>query len=139
MTSEQNELLLKWHNALKEAEAVKPIIAAEQAARRELIAALYPTPKEGVNTLVLGGGWKLKYTHKIDRKIDHSMLSAVAVELGPYNVSVDSLIEWKAALATKAYKELTAEARAIFDQAITAKPGSPVLEMVPPKEDKAAV
>lgn len=133
MTEEQVQLLEEWRQAKLAADAVKPTIAKEQQLRKQVFASFYPAPKEGTNTLELAEGWKLKGVYKLDRKIDEAALPAVAEQLREMGVNSDTLIAWKPDLKTATYKELTAEQRAVFDQALTVKPGSPTVELVAPK------
>jgi hypothetical protein len=136
MTEEQIKLLEEWRQAKAEADSVKPILAKEQELRKQVFAAFYPAPKEGTNTLDLAGGWKLKGVYKLDRKIDEAALPAVAEQLREMGVNVDTLIKWSPGLKTATYKELTAEQRAVFDQALIVKPGAPIIELVPPKAEE---
>ena len=133
MTEEQMKLLEEWRLAKAEADAVKPIIAKEQELRKQVFAAFYPTPKEGTNTLDLAEGWKLKGVYKLDRKIDEAALPAVTEQLREMGVNADTLVKWTPSLKTAVYKELTAEQRAVFDQALIIKPGLPTIELVAPK------
>jgi len=127
------KLLEEWRLAKAEADAVKPIIAKEQELRKQVFAAFYPTPKEGTNTLDLAEGWKLKGVYKLDRKIDEAALPAVTEQLREMGVNADTLVKWTPSLKTAIYKELTAEQRAVFDQALIIKPGLPTIELVAPK------
>lgn len=133
MTEEQMKLLEEWRLAKAEADAVKPIIAKEQELRKQVFAAFYPDPKEGTNTLNLAEGWKLKGVYKLDRKIDEAALPAVTEQLREMGVNTDTLVKWTPSLKTAIYKELTAEQRAVFDQALIIKPGLPTIELVAPK------
>lgn len=132
MTEEQIKLLEEWRLAKAEADAVKPIIAKEQELRKQVFAAFYPDPKEGTNTLNLAEGWKLKGVYKLDRKIDEAALPAVTEQLREMGVNADTLVKWTPSLKTATYKELTAEQRAVFDQALIIKPGLPTIELVAP-------
>lgn len=133
MTEEQMKLLEEWRLAKAEVDSVKPIIAKEQELRKQVFTAFYPAPKEGTNTIDLAEGWRLKGVYKLDRKIDEAALPAVAEQLREMGVNVDTLVKWTPDLKTATYKELTAEQRAVFDQALIIKPGTPTIELVPPK------
>lgn len=136
MTEEQMKLLEEWRQAKAEADSVKPILAKEQELRKQVFAAFYPAPKEGTNTIDLAEGWKLKAVYKLDRKIDEAALPAVAEQLRGMGVNVDTLVKWTPGLKTATYKELTAEQRAVFDQALIVKPGAPTIELVPPNAEE---
>lgn len=137
MTPEQVNKLEEWRQALNKVVEVKPFIEAEQALRKEVMALFFPDAKEGANTVDLEAGWKLKGTHKIDRKIDESALPAVKSQLREMKINPDDLVEMKPSLNTKNYRSLQTlnpEACKVFEQALTIKPGSPTLELIAPKE-----
>lgn len=128
--------LQEWNEALVAATEAKKAIEKEQALRKEIMALFFPTPEEGTNKVDLGSGWTLKATHKIDRKIDEAALPAVFQQLREMGVNPDPLVRAVPSLETKAYKSLAQinpDASRVFDQALTIKPGSPTLELIPPK------
>jgi hypothetical protein len=128
--------LAEWYMAVQEALAAKAIIEKEQAIRKEVAEMFFPDPTEGTNTLELAEGYKLKLTHKIDRKIDIATLEAVKVQLREMGVNPDPLVEMKPSLVVKAYKglwQVNKDAAKVFEQALTIKPASPILEIVAPK------
>ena len=93
MTEEQTAKLLEWEAAKAEVLMAKPVIEKEQALRKEVQAMFFPTPEEGTNNFDLAGGYKLKLTYKIDRKVDEGALEAVKEELRKMEVNPDTLIE----------------------------------------------
>lgn len=128
--------LAEWHAALVAAAAAKPLVEAEQALRKEVAKLFFPDPTEGTNSTDLAQGWKLKLTHKIDRKVDEAALAAVKEELRKLDINPDPLVRFKPELDTKAYKALklvNEDATKIFDQALVIKESSPTLELVAPK------
>jgi hypothetical protein len=132
--------LAEWYKAVNLANDAKSVIENEQALRKEVAALFFPTPDEGANTYELTQGYKLKLTHKIDRKLDEAALDAVKLQLREMNVNPDALVEMKPSLVLKAYKglaQVNPEAIKVFDQALTIKPASPTLEVVAPKEKKS--
>lgn len=133
MTPEQTTKLTEWQAAKAAADAVKPTVEKEQTLRKEVFALFFPAPIEGTNKFDLPEGWALKGTYKIDRKVDEQAVPAVSEALRGMGVNVDLLIGYEPKLKTATYRELTAEQRGIFDQALTIKPGSPTVELVAPK------
>lgn len=133
MEKEHLELLEQWRLAKEAADKVKDVIAKEQALRKEVFASFFPTPKEGTNNLKLPEGWVLKGVYNLGRKIDEAALPAVSLQLREIGVNADTLVGWEPKLKTATYKELTAEQRAIFDQALVIKPASPGVALVAPK------
>jgi hypothetical protein len=128
--------LAEWHAALEAALAAKPLLEKEQALRKEVAELFFPNPKEGTNTFDLATGWKLKLTHKIDRKMDEVELETVKAQVRELGVNPDLLVSMKPSLDTKAYKALVLtnpEAVKVFDLCLTIKPASPTMELVPPK------
>ena len=133
---ERMTLLQDWNTAVAQAAQCKPLIAQELELRKAVMAEFFPAAKEGVNNLDMGQGWTLKGTYKVDRKIDEAALPAVKEQLRELGVSADTLVKYKPEVATTIYKALPEQARLVFDTALTIKPGSPTVELVPPKEKK---
>ncbi len=128
--------LQEWHQAVLAAQEAKKVVEAEQALRKEVMALFFPEPVEGTNKFELEAGWSLKATHKIERKVDEAALPAVLQQLREMGINPDPLIRTKPDLDTKAYKSLVQinpDAAHVFEQALTIKPGSPTVELVPPK------
>jgi len=128
--------LQEWHQAVLAAQEAKKVVEAEQALRKEVMALFFPEPVEGANKFELEAGWSLKATHKIERKVDEAALPAVLQQLREMGINPDPLIRTKPDLDTKAYKSLVQinpDAAHVFEQALTIKPGSPTVELVPPK------
>lgn len=128
--------LQEWHQAVLAAQEAKKVVEAEKALRKEVMALFFPEPVEGTNKFELEAGWSLQATHKIERKVDEASLPAVLQQLREMGVNPDPLIRTKPDLDTKAYKSLVQvnpDAAHVFEQALTIKPGSPTVELVPPK------
>lgn len=134
--TEKRVLLIEWSQAKAKLAEVKPLIENEMQLRKQVMAAYFPTPVEGVNTCQLESGWEMKGTYKIDRKIDEAALPAINVELRGMNVNPDPLVRFKPELDTTAYKSLVQinpEAAKVFEKAMISKPASPSIELKPPK------
>lgn len=129
------QLIKEWDDLKAQVETIaKPLIDKERALRQLVADAMFDDPHEGTNYVQLESDWKLKLTYKLDRKIDEALLSQVGEQLRAMNVSLDKLVKWKPEVILKEYRELTAEQMKVFDMAVVIKPGTPSLEMVPPKE-----
>lgn len=134
--TEKRVLLIEWSQAKTKLEEVKQLVENEMRLRKQVMAAYFPTPVEGVNTCQLESGWEMKGTYKIDRKIDEAALPAINVELRGMNVNPDPLVRFKPELDTTAYKSLVQinpEAAKVFEKAMISKPASPTIELKPPK------
>src|SRR5574337_316819 len=130
---EKYDLLTAWDNVKREVAAFKPTIEKEAALRKQVMAAFFPSPKEGVNAFDLQADWKLKGTYKLDRKIDEAALPAVQEQMREAGHNPDPYIKFVPELNTTIYKAASAEIKAILDHAIIMKPASPTVELVPPK------
>ena len=115
-------------------EQLKVLQDKEKELRLRIMSSVFPDAKEGINNYPLEGGYVLKGTRVISRKIDEASLSAIADQLASAGVSVDSLIRYKPELSVSQYKKLSAEQRMIFDQALIIKDGLPQLDIVLPKK-----
>lgn len=135
-TQSKEEVLAAWYSAVEGCKVAKVQIELEQNLRKRVAALFFPDPQEGTNTVELQQGWKMKLTHKIDRKLDEASLEAVKVQLREMGVNPDPLVAMKPNLDVKAYKGLKAinpEASKVFEQALTIKPASPTIELLQPK------
>lgn len=130
---EIQNLLAEWEKAEAAVPAAAQIIAREQALRKKVIASVFPAPSEGVNKLDLANGWALKATCPVTRTVDDAAFDLLRPKLAELGVIADTLVKTKLSLETKAYRSLSDATRALVDEALTIKPGSYTLELVPPK------
>ena len=133
VTNEMSDKLWAWQLLRQRiATDCKPLLDAEMAARKELVAAFFPWGmREGVNTLDLGEGYQFKVNHQVKREVDREQLDAVCLQL-PEGTR-DWVIRWKPELELTRYREMPAEYRTVFDACITTKPQSPQAQVVTPK------
>lgn len=120
----------RWNELVTQLASVKD---QEAKLRKEIFDACFPTPTEGTNIIDMPEGWKLKATHKLNRSVDESALPAALEALRKKKISVDDLIRYKPELSVSAYRKLAPEHAKILEQAMTIKPGTPVMELVAPK------
>jgi len=71
--------------------------------------------KEGVNTYTLSNGRKLKYTYKVDRKVDNAQVAVARAAFDesadkPAGMVFDDMLRVKYELADAPYKKVTGEA-----------------------------
>lgn len=125
----------EWHRLSLELTKIK---TSEMLLRMKIFNGVFINPKEGTNKFDLGGGFQLTATYPIDRKIDPAILASLAPELRTMGIRLDDLVKQKPELSISEYRKLTDEQRKEFDQAITAKPGSPQLKLEQPKRAAAA-
>jgi len=124
------DTLNEWFLAQEELAKIKD---REMALRKRIARTYFPNPVEGTNTAPLSEGWVMKLTHKIDRKLDIPVLTNLADEFLKAELPLGMLVKNKPELDLKAYRALPDEKRAMFERAMTIKPGSPSLEIVKPK------
>ena len=130
---EIQNLLAEWEKTKAAVPAAAQVIAREQDLRKKVIAAVFPAPSEGVNKLDLANGWALKATCPVTRTVDDAAFDLLRPKLAELGVIADTLVKTKLSLETKAYRNLSDATRALVDEALTIKPGSYTLELVPPK------
>lgn len=118
--------------------ALKPVELEERTLRDGIAKSLDvhfgTTLAEGVNSYVLSNMRKLKYTRKVERKIEMSM---VAVARNKFDTAADKVgafddvLRVKYELDAKAWKKLVTggEAFKACSEMIVAKPAAPVLEV----------
>ena len=130
------EYLDSW---LKIKDLAKSLAQTEMTMRKALFAATFPAPKEGSNVFELPDGRKLAATYKINRTIDESLVQATRAEYELLNerpVDFDELLKVKHDLVTSAFRKLQpandeapSSAYVVISKMITAKPGSPTMEV----------
>lgn len=129
-------LVSDWH--AKKAISDKAVLA-EKEARALLVNSIFPDPVEGAgNKADIGHGMILQVTHTITRKLDIALYDAMKPNI-PADI-IDSVIRMKPELSVSAWKTLPHSAKMLLAEAVTEKPGSPQVKIVPktkPDEGKA--
>lgn len=98
----------------------------EMTLRKAICKQLFPEPKEGSNKFI-SAGIEAEMKHHIYRKVDEPLLTQLGPELRKWGISVDSLIRRKPELIVRAYKDLDARKRKLFERVLTISDGSPQL------------
>lgn len=122
------ELLDEWQQAASEA---KKWQQREKELRDRIFLSTFPDPKEGVNKYTLPDGRMVKATHKLYRKLDEAAYPSIRealINTFEYDPE-DQIIKRKPEIATGPYKKLPDEIRAVLDDAIIAKAGTPTIEL----------
>ena len=124
------EDITNWYDAQKKLEVLKDY---ELKLRNKIFKGCFKNPREGVNKFPLTEGWILKADHKINRKVDEALLTAMAPKFREVGINPDVLVKWKPELAVSEYRKLTEEEHKLFDQVLEIKEGTPQMEIVLPK------
>ena len=124
--------LEQWRAAARELELVRD---NEMRLRKELVAECFPNMAEGVSYLDLMSGWKLKVNQPFTRSLDQDKAPEVLKALK--KIKADNAVKIKYDLSVAVYRTLDGQARALVDDILTTKPGSPSLEVVPAKATKS--
>lgn len=124
---------------IAEVESTVKILKAEERIMRDGIAASLTTffgkaLKEGVNNYVLSNLRKLKFTYKVKREIEMSMVSVARAKFEAATDKVgsfDDLLRLKYELDKKAWNKIAAggEASKAVSEMIVAKPEAPTIEV----------
>lgn len=125
------DVLTEWQQVSAK---LREMTKLELKLRTTLFELAFPNPVEGVNSRELDDGRIVKGTHKINRNVDQAAVEGVKKRLAelnsPLGAPVDDVFKAKIELGVGPYKKLSPEARAIANDAITSKPGTPSLEVV---------
>ena len=119
------------------ASRLKTMKKREMELRKKIFTGAFPHPTEGTNSFALEGNYKLKGTYKLDRQVDMAAFQALSEEMKGADIAADGMIKLKPSLIASEYKRLNDEQRHVFDQCIIIKPGSPTLEIIPPKKKES--
>lgn len=123
--------IMDWLEVKKQLANAK---AKESILRKKITEWFFRTPNEGTNNFDLGNGYKLKYTHKLQRDIDTATFTNLLPEFAKLGIDQNQLAEFKPSLKVTYYKKgLSDEQRQMVDQCVTTKVASGTLEFVQPK------
>lgn len=128
LTQEQKyELLYNWYSKKEELAKVQ---AQERALRQSVVSVFFPDGlNENTNKIKLDTGDDLVVTQPYTRKVDKAIFSQILPDLIEAGVDVNEVTETKVELRVTAYRKLTAEQLAIFDECVTTTPGSPQVKI----------
>lgn len=87
---------------------------------------------KGTNSIALPDGWALKVVAKESVSVEESVLPAVRVKMREAGITED-VFKFKPSLVADQYKCLTAEQKAIVNEALVTKPASPEVKIIAPK------
>lgn len=146
LPTDRVQMLTRWKQISEQVAVLKN---EENQLRQKLVSDNFSAEKlEGVETIDIGYGWRLKATKELNISATNENNQTVTLlqELNGIDPGVaNGLVSWKPQVSTKMYRELLKLAdanpplKALMAAAITVKPGMPQLEMVPPKEEAPAV
>lgn len=128
LTEEQKyELLYNWYSKKEELAKVQ---AQERALRQSVVSVFFPDGlNENTNKIKLDTGDDLVVTQPYTRKVDKAIFSQILPDLIEAGVDVNEVTETKVELRVAAYRKLTAEQLAIFDECVTTTPGFPQVKI----------
>lgn len=128
LTEEQKyELLYNWYSKKEELAKVQ---AQERALRQSVVSVFFPDGlNENTNKIKLDTGDDLVVTQPYTRKVDKAIFSQILPDLIEAGVDVNEVTETKVELRVAAYRKLTAEQLAIFDECVTTTLGSPQVKI----------
>lgn len=118
--------------------ATKPLAAEERQMRDGIAASLIAFFKdgltEGVNTYVLSNLRKLKFTYKVERKVDMAMVAVAREKFAAAEDKVgtfDQLVRVKMELEVKPYRKLPHGGAAwlAISEMLVSKPAAPTIEV----------
>lgn len=123
-------ILNEWTQVSTELASLKK---RESELRAKLFEAVFPEYVAGSKNekLDLDANWTLQGEQKLNYNIDKTALPAILEQM-PEGTET-TLIRYKPELNMTEYKRLTEEQRLKFDQALTIKPATPTLKLIPPK------
>lgn len=126
------DLVKRWQRAKVAAAKAQE---TEMTLRREIGASMFPDPREGVNSFDLPDGTVVKYDHKLNYSLDKAVVDGVLDRLADENqVDVEKLVHWSPSLSLTYYRTLDDAALLVLSEALTVKPGTPAVSIVPPKK-----
>jgi len=128
--------IVEWYQLNEQLTALKN---KEMLLRKFVFDSTFTAPTEGTNSSALPDNWVLKGKYVLNRKLDIDALNMIVDDVRAAGIVPENLIKWTPSLEEKEYKRLTDVQRALFDNCLTIKPGSPSLEIVMPKRASKSV
>jgi hypothetical protein len=134
-TLSRDELIMKWEASRKALEAAK---ASELELRNAVKTVCFPDALEGTSRIELGNGYELKCVAKLNYTLaDNDKVEAALDRLEKTGNEgaflAPRLVNWKPSLSLSEYRDLAPQYKAIIDDVLTVKPGTPTIDIVEPK------
>lgn len=139
----RDHAIIDWQNTKN---ALKALIELEREKRATLYKNLFPNNVDTTETVDLPNGYKFKAKGTLNYKLEFSTKEDGAKNLDAAIDAIEKignegtfiaerLVKWKPELSVSEYKALAADSpiKKIIDGVLTITPGSPELELVPPK------
>lgn len=129
-------IMLEWQKAHAALTAAK---ATELALRNAVFELKFPTFNEGTNRVALGNGYFLKAVAKTNYTINmkdgaaEAALTQLEKTGNEGKFLADRIFKWSADLVLSEYRKLAPAYKTIIDTVLTTSPGTPALEIEPPK------
>ena len=123
----ENELKEACLNIERMQKDLSRLRKAESDLRKKVFDTCFSEPSEGTNTAEFSD-FVIKGVHKINRRLDESMVNDVADRIGHGVMS--TVVTYKPSLVKAGYTKLTDKHRKIVDDCVIATPGTPDLKFV---------
>lgn len=131
-TDKRDALILNWREASSKLAALKK---TELELRKAIVEKIFdPEQNEGTERIDLGQDWTLKVVKKLSYRVTGKPEQVVAAMSTFSSELQKRLVAWKPSLSTREYKLLDTEQLKAFNEVVLIKPGTPSLELIPPKE-----
>nr|DAP03987.1 MAG TPA: hypothetical protein [Caudoviricetes sp.] len=127
-------LVSEWYTVSQQLEELR---SKERELRQKVINEIFPNvpqDAEGTFSMPLGGGYKIKSTYSLTRKINEAALLAMRADFDKVGIDLDDVVQWTPLLKVSGYRKLNQEQRELIDEVITSKPGAVRLEIAEPKQ-----
>lgn len=148
MTPQLEEAIAGWYEAANKLKTADAIESAMRLALVDLLIAQDSKKRRegGKDRFAMPGGWQLDIEHRINVKIDESLLQAVQDEIKALPVtedgeivSIDKAVVFKPSLSESNFNLLPDEAKVILNKCLTWTPGKPGVKLELPKSVQAKV
>lgn len=131
LTIEQQDKLTLWNRLNLNLKTLKE---EEMKLRNEIVSEFFdPGKTEGTEYADLANGYRLKVVKKENYNLDNKN-GKVDAALEKLNEGIaDLVVNWNPSLSISNYRKLTDSEKSVFNDCLEIKPGSPTLEIVPPR------
>ncbi|AGC35760.1 hypothetical protein ACP46_gp75 [Rhizobium phage RHEph06] len=130
-----NQLLTQWDEAVKKVEEAKPWVEKERALRTLIFNTAFPNPERTQNAKRIDFGMALVGKPKINWTVDRALIT-VMLQQSNVKPIIEDVIDFAPKVRDGAWEKLSAEDQLLLAPALTAKPGTPELELRPQNKVK---
>lgn len=130
MSEQEHPFMAKLREWQEVSEKLDDLKAREKDLRVELFSGAFMSPTEGTNKHKLPDGRVFVGKYTVNRYVEAATIDDTLNRLREMGVgNTDELIRYKPELAIREFRSLSDEAKLVLSESVTARPGTPQIEI----------